>query len=76
VHSLLLRCGLFEKIFQRFPDTSAHLIKEFSFEGEISPEDLQYAKNEMTVRDCLDHFLAEPFTEFNHPLLMAGWAKK
>ena len=29
----------------------------------------------MTVRDCLEHFLAEPFTEFNHPLLMAGWAE-
>ena len=27
----------------------------------------------MAVRDCLDHFLAEPFTEFHHPLLMAGW---
>jgi len=25
--------------------------------------------------DSLDHLLAEPFTEFHHPLLVAGWAK-
>ena len=29
----------------------------------------------MAVRDCLDHFLAESFSEFNHPLLMAGWTE-
>jgi hypothetical protein len=30
----------------------------------------------MTVRDRLDDFLAEPFAEFDHPFLMAGWAEK
>jgi hypothetical protein len=29
----------------------------------------------MPVRNCLDYFLAEPFSEFNDPLLMAGWAE-
>jgi hypothetical protein len=29
----------------------------------------------MAVRDCLDHFLAEPFSEFNYPLLMARWGE-
>jgi len=29
----------------------------------------------MAVRDCLDHFLAEPFSEFHYPLLMAGGAE-
>ena len=42
---------------------------------EISAEDFGYAKDKMAVRDCLEHFLAEPFSEFNHPLLMAGWAE-
>ena len=32
---------------------------------EISAEDFGYAEDEMEVRDCLDHFLAEPFPEFH-----------
>jgi hypothetical protein len=42
---------------------------------EISAEDLGYAEDEMAVRDCLDHFLAEPFSEFHDPLLVARWAE-
>ncbi len=30
----------------------------------------------MAVRDCLDHFLAEPFSEFHDPLLVARWAEE
>jgi hypothetical protein len=71
-HSILLRCGLLEKLLQRFPATSAQLRKEFSVEEKISAEDFGYAEDEMAVRDCLDHFLAQPFSEFNDPLLMAG----
>ena len=29
----------------------------------------------MAVRDCLDHFLAEKFSEFHDPLLVAKYAE-
>jgi hypothetical protein len=47
---ILLRCGLLEKLLQRFPGTSAQLRKEFSVEEKISAEDFGYAEDEMTMR--------------------------
>ena len=38
-------------------------------------EDFGYAEDEMAVRNCLDHFLAEPFPKFHDPLLVARWAE-
>jgi len=64
-----------EKHFQRFPCTSAQFGEESSIIEEVSPEDLGYAENEMTVRYGLEHFFTKPFPEFHHSLLMAGRAE-
>ena len=61
-----------KKHFQRVPCTSAQFGEESSIIEEVSPEDLWYAKNEMTVWYSLEHFFTEPFPEFNYSLLMAG----
>ncbi len=50
-----------EKHFQRIPCTSTQFGKESSIIEEVSPEDLGYAKNEMTVRYGLEDFFTEPF---------------
>ena len=64
-----------EKHFQRVPCTSAQFGEESSIIEKVSPEDLWYAKNEMTVWYSLEHFFTEPFTEFHHPFLMTRWTE-
>ena len=63
---ILLRDNVLEKRFQRVPCTSAQLGEESSVIEEVSPEDLGYAENEMTVRYGLEHFFTEPFPELHH----------
>ena len=72
---ILLRHNGLEKHFQRVPCTSAQLGEESSVIEDVSPEDLGYAENEMTVRYGLEHFFTEPFPELHHPLLMTGRAE-
>jgi hypothetical protein len=72
---LLLRVSEIAKCFQRVPRASAQLREESSVIEEISPEDLGYAENEMTVRYGLEHFFTEPFPELHYSLLMAGRAE-
>ena len=69
--SLLRHNGL-EKHFQRVPCTSAQLGEESSVIEEISPEDLGYAENEMTVRYSLEHFFTKPRPELHYPFLVTG----
>ncbi len=57
----------------RRPTAATQVGEKIAVIEEISAEDFGYAQDEMPVRNCLDHFLAEPFTEFNDPLLMARW---
>lgn len=64
-----------EKHFQRVPCTSAQFGEESPIIEEVSPEDLWYAKNEMTVWYSLEHFLTEPFPEFHRSVLVAGGAE-
>ena len=64
-----------EKHFQRVPCTSTQFGEESSVIEEVSPEDLWYAENEMTVRYSLKHFFTEPFPEFHHPFLMTRWTE-
>ena len=63
---ILLRDNVLEKHFQRVPCTSAQLGEESSVIEEVSPEDLGYAENEMTVRYSLEDFFTEPFPELHH----------
>ena len=70
-----LRDNGLEKCFQRLPCASAQLGEESSVIEEVSPEDLWYAKNEMTVGYSLEHFFTEPFPEFHHPFLMTRWTE-
>jgi len=42
---------------------------------EISSEDFRNAKDKMPMRDSLDDFLAEPFSEFDNSLLVARGAE-
>ena len=72
---ILLRDNGLEKDFQRVPCTSAQLREESPIIEEVSPEDLGYAENEMTVRYGLEQFFTKPFPEFHHSLLMAGRAE-
>ena len=69
---IFLRDDGLEKHFQRVPCASAQLREESSVIEEVSPEDLGYAENEMTVRYGLEDLFAEPFPEFHHPFLMTG----
>jgi len=71
---LLWNNGL-EKHFQRVPCTSAQFGEESSVIEEVSPWDLGYAENEMTVRYGLEHFFTEPFPKLHHSLLMTGRAE-
>jgi len=47
--------------------------KQLSIIKEISPEDLWYAENEVTVRNGLEHFFTDPFPKFQHSFLMTRW---
>jgi hypothetical protein len=60
---IILRHNGLEKHFERFPCASPQLREESSVIDEVSPEDLGYAKDEMTVRYGLEDFLTKPFTE-------------
>ena len=72
---ILLRDNGLEKDFQGVPCTSAQFGEESSVIEEVSPEDLGYAKSEMTVRYGLKHFFTEPFPEFHHPFSMTRWTE-
>ena len=72
---ILLQHNGLEKCFQRVPCTSAQLGEKSSVIKKISPEDLGYAENKMTVRYGLEHFFTEPFPEFHHPFLMTRGAE-
>lgn len=72
---VLIRHNGLEKHFQRVPHTSAQLGEESSVIEEVSPWDLEYAENEMTVRYGLEHFFTEPFPKLHHSLLMTGRAE-
>jgi hypothetical protein len=41
----------------------------------VTPEDLGYAENEMTMLYSLEHFFTEPFPEFHYPFLMTRGAE-
>ncbi|UCG65766.1 MAG: hypothetical protein JSW12_01555 [Deltaproteobacteria bacterium] len=56
--------SLLKKHLHCLPRTSAQLRKELTGVWELSAEDFGYAEDEMAVRDCLDHFLTQPFSEF------------
>jgi hypothetical protein len=64
-----------EKDFQRVPCTTARFGEESSIIEEVSPEDLGYAKNEMTVRYGLVDFFTDPFPELHYPSLVRGGAE-
>ena len=72
---IFLRDNSLEKRFQRLPCTSAQLGEESSVIEEVSPEDLGYAENEMTVRYGPKDLLTKPLPEFHLSLLMAGRAE-
>jgi hypothetical protein len=42
---------------------------------KVTAEDFGYAEYEMPVRNLLENIHAEPFPEFHHALLVAGWAE-
>jgi hypothetical protein len=42
---------------------------------EVPAQDLRDAEDEMPVRHLLEHVGAQPFSEFHHPLLVAGGTK-
>jgi hypothetical protein len=44
--------------------TTAQFGEESSIIGEVSPEDLGYAKNEMTVCYGLEDFFTDPFPNY------------
>lgn len=60
-------------IYQIFRDLFSG--EDSSIIEEVSPEDLWYAKNEMTVWYGLEHFLIQPFPKFHHSLLVAERAE-
>jgi hypothetical protein len=64
-----------EKDFQRVPCTSAQFGEESSIIEEVSPEDLGYAKNEMTVWYGLEDLFTKPLPELQYPFLVTGGAE-
>jgi len=72
---ILLRDDGLEKDFQRVPWAAAQFGEESSIIEEVFPEDLGYAKNEVTVRYGLEHFFTKPFPELHHPFLMTRWTE-
>ena len=72
---ILLRDNRLAKDFQRVPCTSAQFGEESSVIEQVSPEDLGYAKNEMTVRYSLEDFFTDPSPELRYPFLMKRWTE-
>jgi hypothetical protein len=62
-----------ESLASRFSGTQFG--EESSIIEEVSPEELGYAKNEMTVRYGLEDFFTEPFPELHYPFLVRGGAE-
>jgi len=54
---------------------SSQTCKKLPIVKKVTAEDLRDAEYEMTVRNLLEDIHAEPFHEFHHPLLVAGWTK-
>ena len=54
---------------------AAEVGKKLPVIQEVSAEDLRDTEYEMTVGDLLEDIHVEPLPEFDHPLLMAGWAE-
>ena len=52
------------------PSATTQTGEKASVVEKISAEDFGYAENEMTVGNCLEDLLTEPFPEFHHPFLM------
>jgi hypothetical protein len=72
---VFLRDNSLEKRFQRQPCASAQFGEESSVIEEVSPEDLGYAENKMTVRYGPKDLLTKPLPEFHHPFLMTRGAE-
>ena len=66
---------ILEKNLQGFPGAAAEIGKKLPIVKKVTAEDLRDAEYEMTVRNLLEDIHAEPFPEFHHPLLVAGWTK-
>jgi len=57
-------------LFQGFPAATAEIGEQLSVIEEIAAQDFGYAEDEMSVRNGFEDFLAKPFPEFHHPLLV------
>ncbi len=70
-HGPLLRHGFLEEFFQGFPAATAEIGEQLSVIEEIPTEDFGDTEDEMSVRNGLEHFFAEPLAKFHNPLLVA-----
>jgi len=66
---------ILDKYLQGFPSASAQIGQQLSVIEKVSAQDLRDAKDKMPMGDLLEDIHAEPFAEFHHALLMAGWAE-
>ena len=64
---------ILDKDLQGFSGAAAKIGKKLSIVEEVTAEDLRDAEYEMPVRNLLEYIHAEPFPEFHHALLVAGW---
>ena len=72
---IILRNHLLEKGLQGLPGAAAEIGKKFSIIQEVTTKYLRNTEDEMPVGDLLEDIHAEPFTEFDHTLLMTGWTE-
>ena len=72
---IVFRNRILEKNLQGFPCATAQIGKKLPVIQKVTAEDFRDAEYEMTVRDLFEDIHAEPFPEFHHAFLMAGWAK-
>jgi len=70
-HGVLLKYRTSQIHLESFPGAEAQLREQFAVVEEISAEDLGDREDKMTMRYCIDHFLAEPLTKIHHSLLVA-----
>ena len=63
---------LLEKDLQGFPGTAAQIGKKLPVVQEISAQNLRDAEDKMAMGDLFEDIHAQPFSEFQHALLMTG----
>jgi len=57
-------------------EASCSRIKYGTGSEEVSAQDLRDAQDKMSMGHLFENIHAQPFPEFHHALLMAGWTKK